>query len=642
MTVYNRDHAKTLVLAGLLMGAPASLLAVPNGQTDDVVGYGLDTIIITGSRHAESLADSVIEVDVIDADTIARSGAANVSEVLQQSAAVKITPNSALGPGVEIQGFDSEHVLILVNGRRVNGQVEGAVDLRRINTSNIRQIEVVRGPSSALYGSDALGGVINIITETDNAGSELTLRADDIGSYEISGQLGHYMSDTVRTTLAAGHQFTHSFDLDESNSGNDGPENERYFIDGNLAWEMGADSTLRVEGFYQQQDRLVNQNTTGGATVDYRNMIEEWRVTASPEWQIGQANVSVNLGFSRYHDQFVQDIHGTSNGDADETTRDDLITWGAQVNTPIGDAHELTAGLDNQIEKLQSERLSQDAERTRIGAFLQDKITGLLDDNLSITVGGRFDADTQFGSRFTPKLGAKYQLQDSWELRAGFGGGYRAPDFKQLYLRFVNGSQGYVVNGNPDLLPEESSSVNVGLAYSGSSFRWSSNAYYNDVKNLIEIIEVTSGAGLREFSYRNVSRAELWGIDNQVNIAATDNLDLRAFYNYLNATDKDSGEQLSGRAKHRLGFGVVWDVLDHWQASADVNWVGKRNFVNDLGRPGGANGEAEPYTQIDLRLGWAKGAWDVAGGVKNLLDEGDTEFLPLTPRRLYLELKRSF
>lgn len=630
-----------LVAASMALATVSLSAFADTSPADDAIHYGLDTIVITGARTQQTLADSVVDVDVIDKEAIVRSGAANVSEVLEQSAAVKITPNSALGPGVEIQGFDSEHVLILVNGRRLNGQVEGAVDLRRVNTSNIRQIEVVRGPSSALYGSDALGGVINIITETDAAASQLKTRVDELGSYEITGQLGHYLNDRVRSNVAAGYSFTESFDLDDSNSGSDGPENERFFVDGSLAWEPGENSIVRADAFVQQQDRIVTQNTTGGANVDYRNVIEEWRVSAAPEWQLGQATFSLNIGYSHYYDQFVQDIHGTANGDSDEETKDDLLTWGAQLNTPVGERHEITAGIDNQLEKLTTDRLSQDAERTRVGVFAQDEITGLLDDKLSLTTGLRFDADTQFGSRFTPKFAAKYDLTNRWDLRGGFGSGYRAPDFKQLYLRFVNASQGYVVNGNPDLQPEESDSINFGVGYSGDWFRWSSNAYYNDVENLIEIIEVTSTVG-REFTYRNVARARLWGIDNQITASVTDNLELRAFYNYLNAKDRDTNEELSGRAAHRLGVGTVWDFRDHWRASADAQWVGKRTFVNDLGRPGGANGEADPYTQVDIRVAWNKAEWDVAGGIKNLLDEGDTEYLPLTPRRVYLELTWSF
>lgn len=612
-----------------------------HAETDPPHSIDLDTIVVTGSRTAMTLADSVVDVDVISAADIARSGATNVAESLLHSSAIKLTPTGALNPGIEVQGFDSEHVLVLINGRRLNGRVEGSVDLRRISASNIQQIEIVRGPSSALYGSDALGGVINIITEQDPEIRKIQGKVNTLGSYELTAHAGTAIGEDGTATGVFGYSHTEAFDLDESDSGQNGPDNERYFTNGSLQWALGDTGELVVDGFYQTQDRLIPQNTAGGAQVDYRNAIEEWRLGVAPSWQLEDTRIQLNASFSRYYDQFVQDVHGTSNGDSDERTIDDLVTWGLQVDHAINRHHQLTFGLDNQLESLEADRLDGTQKRSRVGLYLQDQMGGFIEDRLQLSMGFRVDADSQFGSKLAPKISVKYQLNDHWALRSGVGSGYRAPDFKQLYLRFVNGSQGYVVAGNAELVPEESQTVNAGFDYRGDNWNWTSNAFYSDVENLIEIIEVATTTG-REFTYQNVQRARLQGIENKLGIDLSERIHLRAFYNYLDAVDRDTNKALDGRAKHRLGTGVDWNFADFWAFSFDGTWVGKRNFTTSLGRPGVSVGEAESYLQADLQLSWGKSYWDVSAGLKNIFDEGDTEFLPLEPRRAYLEFTRSF
>lgn len=607
-------------------GMPQLLLAEP--------------MVVTASRSPVAVSESIVPVIVLTGDDLAKTGASTVAEALAQSAGVQITPSGGHSPSVEMQGFSAEHVLILINGQRVNGRVNGAIDLRRINTANIQQIEIVQGPSSALYGSDALGGVINIITSDDLFDSTVSTRINSQGSAEVAVQSGIQVSDrfSINAALIAAH--TASYDLDDRQTGNNGPDNDRYAIDLNALWTF-ENFSIKGTAFHQYQDRLLESSTTGGGEVDLINLIEESRVSISPTTAFGELIVEGQLSYARYYDQYVQDVHNTSDGDADERTTDHLITVGMQASLPIGARHNLTAGVENHYEKLSSERLIDDSDRSRTGIYFQDRIDDFLIENLQVAIGGRFDGDTQFGGKATPKVNLSYRATQRLQLLAGAGKGYRAPDFKQLYLQFSNASAGYVVEGNPELVPEETESVNLGLGYQADRWDVRTNAYYHDVVNLIETIETTATTG-RRFTYENVSSAQLIGIDSVFSVAVAEQLDLTIFYNYLDSENKQTGDPLSGRAEHRGGLSMNWQSDGNYRISGDLTRTGTRVFTHSLDGPDEADGSADGYTQFDLQWAYQGSVWRWAVGGKNLFNEGDTDLLTIEPRRAYIQLKRSF
>lgn len=600
----------------------------------------MSPMVVTGARTPVELSESIVPVTLISREDLDKTGASNVADALQQSAGIKISPASGHSPRIEMQGFDSEHVLILVNGQRLNGRVNGAIDLRRINTANIEQVEIVQGPSSALYGSDALGGVVNIITSEEIFTTSARTRVDSLGSAELAIQSGLQVNDAVSISgsVIVGH--TASYDLDRDQTGNNGPETDRIAFDLNAKWKL-ENLSIHAAASHQYQDRLFESSTTGGGEVDIINQIEESRISLRPSTEFGDLVIEGQLSYARYYDQYVQDVHSTTDGDADEQTTDELITAGVQTSFPAGERHDLTVGVENQYESLSSERLSEDSHRSRTGVYFQDRISDFLVDDLQVAIGARHDGDTQFGGKATPKINLSYSLNSQLQLLAGAGNGYRAPDFKQLYLLFTNASAGYVVEGNPELVPEETESVNIGLGYEANRWDIKTNAYYHDVENLIETVEVAADTG-RRFSYQNVSSAQIIGIDSRLNLLVNDYLDVSVFYNYLDSENKETGGPLSGRAEHRGGVSMSWETDNDYSLSGDLSRTGKRVFTSTLGQPGEGNGNADGYTQFSLQLAHQGVTWRWALGGKNLLDEGDTELLTLEPRRFYIELERNF
>ena len=619
--------------------------AVPAPQERTVQ---LEQVVVTGTRTEHALSDSPVEVQLITAAEIKDSGARDVAELLEREGGLTVTRVAGRGTSIEIQGLSSDQVLILVDGRRVVGRINGAIDLTRLKAANIQRIEIVKGPSSALYGSDALGGVVNIITKSGGSMSTVSARADSGKNFEGFGGIG-YARERSSGNVSAGGTITSGFDLDKATPSTDGIDGKTRFASLSHTQQFSKGNSLRGSLDYSLDDS--SRVDAGSATFDVIKRIEEVRVGLAPEFTLGEHTDLVLDGYyTRYYDQYLQDQRGSDANDRFEKTVDQLYAAGAQLNHRLG-RHRLSLGLEGQFESLTADRLASKGERDRQSVFLQDELSLLSDDRLTLLPGLRYDRDSQFGDALSPKLAARYNLTAAFILRASAGQGYRAPDFKQLLLRFDNPAVGYRVEGNPDLKPERSTGFNLGATWlARNDLSLSANAYHNRVKNLIDIVQTSGGSGMPGpnnpvvFSYINIERARLTGSDVQAEWRPLKPLSLRLGYGYLHSKDVDSGAPLSGRAKHRANADIGWRKPQYELGLRGV-WIGKRIFQTELdtgGAPTGA-GEADPYFLFDTRAQW-KGwrVFDLTIGVQNLFDEGDPRYLPIQPRSVFFEMSKEF
>ena len=610
----------------------------------------LDQVVVTGTRTAQRFSDSPVEVQLITAAQIKDSGAREVAELLEREGGVTVTRVAGRGTSIEIQGLSSDQVLILIDGRRVVGRINGAIDLTRLKAAGIERIEIVKGPSSALYGSDALGGVVNIITKSGGNGTTVTARADSGKNFETFGGLG-YERERFHGHLSAGGSLTSSFDLNKTTPSTDGIDGRNRFATFNHTQQFSPRFALRSTADYSLDD--TSRVDAGAATFDVIKRIEELRVGLAPQFTLNErTSLALDGYYTRYDDQFLQDQRGSDANDRIERTLDQLYVTGAQLNHQWR-AHLLSVGLEAQFETLTADRLATEGERDRQSVFVQDQLTLLEGDRLTLVPGLRYDRDSQFGSAISPKLAARYNVSPDLFVRASAGQGYRAPDFKQLLLRFDNPAVGYRVEGNPELKPERSTGYNLGATwYANASVSLSGTLFHNRVKNLIDIVQLTPGRPTPGdpvlFTYVNIERARLTGSDVQVEwrpaLAQGRPLSLRLGHGYLDSEDADTGQPLSGRARHRANADIGWRKPQYELGLRGV-WIGKRVFQTELdtgGAPTGA-GEADPYFLFDTRAQW-KGwrVFDLTLGVNNLFDEGESRFLPIQPRSVFFEMSKEF
>ncbi|PPE73600.1 hypothetical protein C3942_12420 [Solimonas fluminis] len=606
----------------------------------------LQPVVVTGTRTAHSLDESPVEVQLIDAEDIRRSGARDVAELLEREGGVYASRSAGRGSRIELQGLSSEHVLVLVDGRRLIGRINGAIDLSRLPTGDVERIEIVKGPSSALYGADALGGVINIITRRGgrDSGGAVTARIDEDRNLDLHGHAGWALGP-VQGSSASGLSRLESYDLDAGTPSNDGGDGDSRFLSTNADWQIDEHASLGLSGSYTLDDGKRIDGGSANRYFDTHKRVEEVRVGAAPRYALdASTGISGDLYYNRYFDQFLQTSRADGSVSLDEETVDEIAVGTVQLEHRRGE-HRLIGGLEAQFERLEADRLDHTGERDRQAVYAQDEwVPEWREGRLTVVPGLRYDRDSQFGDQFSPKLALRYALSDAWVLRAGYGRGYRAPDFKQLLLLFENPGVGYRVEGNPDLKPERSTGVNLGATWlAGDRASLSFGAYHNRVRDLIDVIQTEAGPPI-VFSYRNVASATLTGLDAQARLRPWQPLELQLGYGWLRSRDDDTGDQLSGRPEHRANAALRYEQNDCALQLRGV-WIGSRRFAVDLdtgGTPTPA-GKAGSYALFDLRAEWLR--WeqlDLAIGMDNLLDEGDPQYLPIAPRAAYLELTWNF
>lgn len=609
----------------------------------------LEPVVVTGTRTEQPLSRSPVEVQLIGAKQIEQSGARDLAELLEREGGVYVSRVAGRGTRIEIQGLASDQVLILVDGRRMIGRVNGAIDLGRLRLDSVERVEIVKGPSSALYGADALGGVVNIITRRDGrqAGA-ITGRVDTGENRELGGNAGWSLGP-VQGRVSGGYLRLEPYDLDPSTASQDGVNGENRYAGAEADWTLSDRTRLGLSGNYSLDDSHRVDQGSGSRVYDTRKRIEEVRTGLAPRFELGaQTRLSLDAYYNRYFDQFLQQQRGgDGSSDIDEETLNQLWSLGGQLDRRWG-VHALSLGLEGSFENLEADRLASTGERDRQSVYAQDDWS-LRDGSLRLVPGLRYDRDSQFGEQLSPKLALRWDFADDLFLRAGYGQGFRAPDFKQLLLRFSNPAVGYRVDGNPDLRPERSSGYNLGLTWLPSAkLNLGLSIYHNRVRDLIDIVQTSGGQPSPSdpvvFSYVNVNSATLYGLDFQTRWRPWRPLELQLGYGYLRSRDEDSDSELSGRARHRANAALRFEQ-ERYALQLRGVWIGKRVFKVELdtgGQPTGA-GVAPDYALLDAR-GELKLSprWQLALGLENLLDEGEPQFLPVPPRSAYLEARWSF
>jgi outer membrane receptor for ferrienterochelin and colicins len=633
---------------------PAAVPGARDGETQDEEQKG--EVIVIDSRSEKPLGAAVGAVDVVDREAIRARGARTVADALRGRIGLEVVPGLR-GTSVRAQGLDPSYVLILIDGLPAIGRVDGALDVDRLSVDAVERIEVMKGPSSALYGSDALGGVINIVTrDVDRPlsaeGNAVIGSRDRIdGDLTAAGRrtLGSWR---LSSRAALGMRRSDGYDLDPSTAGTEGSA------------ERSGDGALRVTasrgpwrfaagGDYLRQDLRGVDESASGATYDRRTLSETGAGTASASFQRASTRLSATLRHSVFHDQFLLDLQDGGSLDMYELT-DERLTSAALLGTTLaGPDHLVTAGLDGSAEGLSAERLDHDGSRERLGVYAQDEWMVVGRPQIILVPGARLDLDTQFGAHGTPKLAARWDVTDRVIARASAGFGYRAPDFRQLLLRFDNPGVGYRVIGNPDLDPETSVGETLSLDVEPiDHLSLAAQGYWNEIDDLITIEpadpDVPSDVML--YQYVNVASARTRGVDLQARAQLGRRLSATIGYTLADTLDRSSGHELSDRARHRGSFELRAQPLDRLTVAAHGELVGRRFFfvAGDSGDQQGPDAEPPPdVRQVADRYAWIGARAEVSigdnlslfTGVDNITDAGDSQYLPVTPRAFYAGLR---
>ncbi|MEE2904532.1 MAG: TonB-dependent receptor, partial [Myxococcota bacterium] len=294
------------------------------------------------------------------------------------------------------------------------------------------------------------------------------------------------------------------------------------------------------------------------------------RIKPSPTSQL-----QLSGAYSLFRDQYVLDQRNSSALDKDEETKDQLLQLNGQYDHLLFSKHLVSVGTEAAFEQLQADRIvDNNQDRHRIAVFIQDDWAVMNSPNIGFVPGVRFDLDSRFGTKFTPKAAVRYDPVDDLAFKASYGVGFRAPDFKELALIFENPSRSYIVEGTPDLLPETSQGLNFSIEYSPSDVAsMSVNLFRNEITDLISFaLGETETTGIERYRYTNISSAMTQGGELSGKLRLWDALKINLGYSYTDSHDAENNRPLEGRSRHRLSSRVVYDVAP-WNSSFAVNAV---------------------------------------------------------------------
>jgi outer membrane receptor for ferrienterochelin and colicins len=595
-------------------------------------------MIVTATRIEEPAKESLVNVAVIRREEIEQSGARNAAELLEERAGLNVTRSFA-GSALWIRGLDPEYTLILVDGDRVPGQINGSIDLTRFTVENIERIEVVRGPGSALYGSDAIGGVVNVITRQSTRPFELdgSMAYGTHHTLDLGGRIAGQVAAPLRLQLSGGFHHADGFVTDYLARGSAYDEGTGAF----KLWYMpDSRNTFRFGADYLRHTFEGSDTGAGGAVLDRTQLQENFSTSFEHQFKASERVQLVSRGrYGQFRDQYLSDQRGSDALDQYEDSREHLGQLTSLLAVEFAPAHKTTFGVDQIFQIFDSPRLETRGNRYRLSPFAQHawQVWKHGDARFDLVPGVRLDVDSQFGTVLSPKLAIQYTPTETVALRASYGRGFRAPSFQELLLRFENPSVGYIVIGNPNLDAEKSHGVDAGVTWTPKEWLELATTFFrNGLSDMITTVTGPLTTSGQLYEYQNLTTAWTMGLESSASIRAGQILSLDLGHTFMATWDGENDRVLEGRPTHRFNAALHVAHPD-WALEFGARLavqLGRVYFVQDANEVERET-DAKALTNLDLRASkHFSEHLELAIGVDNLLDAGD-QFVALRPRTVY-------
>lgn len=557
------------LLCVLLLSSPA--LAHPPEPT-------LPEVVVTASKWDEPGEDVTQSMTVITRKEIEKRGVSFVADLLRTESDLSIVQNGGFGKNASLflRGGDGKQVLVLVDGVTVNSPSTGAADLSGLMTDDIERVEIIKGPQSTLYGSEAMAGVVNIITKkgTGKLKGSVAAEGGSFGTVKTSGTLSG-STDLWDYRLTATF-----FDTDGISAAKSGTEPDGYTntaVSARIGFTPSDRSSLGLNLRYGHDRSALDGFTYGVGLVDDPNWVQtrdDYLVSVSgmvfPLDTYGQA---LTLSLTGVRLRSEDPDTPWNNAQIDTSTR--LVDWRHTLDLA---PFTVTAGFAYRREAAENRGGYDESVDTKAG-YLSGKAR-LFDASLIVDGGVRYDAHETFGNNLTWRAGVLYHLKP-WgvRLKANHGTGFRAPSLNELF---------YPNYGTRDLKPEKSTAFDAGIEKEFLDGRLVVGAtwFRQRYRNLIQTNFAT-------FMADNIGRARCEGVETVVSAQPLEGLTLRAAYTYLEAVDLETDRLLSRRPRNRVTSSLEYTVASLTLA-ADYLYVSKRFDAS-------ARRDLSPHSLVNLR-----------------------------------------
>lgn len=612
------NKQKVLELAVLsLLVMPVWTGVAQAADTEEETATKSRDIVVTASKQEMEIKAEPSAVEVITAEDIQRMAATNVLDALKLANNVDISGTSMVGNAIRVRGSNTNHTLILIDGKRVAAEdtldSENYYRLSQINVNNIERIEIVRGSGSVLYGSEALGGVINIITKTPGTPKYtvgLSTGSADINNYYNFdfGKMGRW-STSLNMRFSKVRENNHP---DASYYNMYGP---KQYYDFKAIYDFESKEHNKLDfGFEYQKDKLTDDSVNSRTKIPYGNSYTNERY-------------GFNLGFtgkSDKNDYMFRFYTYKYTKDSVGSTPNDAIfkNWVIEGRDILfaSDAHTVTYGAEYASNSYEGTRLSASGDKAShsfntYAGYIQD--SWQLGDNLLLIPAVRYEHNSMFGSAVTPKIGMTYSMTPHTRIKVNYGRGYKAPTISELYMDWSHNAYVHII-GDPELQPEKS--VNFDVSIEGEQDKSFAKLTYfkNEVSNLIDY---RNTVGIN-YVYQNIGRALLEGVEAEYGYNFDDHWGVKISHNYLSAMDESTNTRLANRAKGTTMLQLTYDDGTENNFSAVLWDKIYSDYYHATVRMGNNyNGSHHNYSLLGLSLNkkWSKNFTTYAG-VDNILD----------------------
>ena len=671
-------------------------------SVDSASARSMDEVVVTATRTPRLMGNIAIPVTVINSKTVYQYGSLRLNDILGEQTGINVIDN--FGKGIQVQGLSSEYTLILIDGEPLIGRTGGVLDLSRITVRNIRKIEIVKGPSSSLYGSEAMGGVINIIT--DGAGQNKTSAGLRYGRFNTLDGNINFSRKFNNTDVTA------SFNYNRSEGFSLKPNQIQKTVEPywktaqqisvnhqiNDKWKVGAGLRRNVT-YIDNTIEVSNQGNSILSKGFERN--DEYNITPFVQFKGNKIRTTLRGYVTGF--EAVQLLNVKGNADTYNDRFNQVFSRVEnQTDWQIREQSSLTLGAGHVDESVASNRYdSMSTKRKNSISYFFVQHEEQLSDKLTFIGGFRFDANRAYASVWSPKIAMQYKASEKLSFNISYGRGFKAPDFRQLYLNFTNLAAGsYSVFGSevalPELnrltslqqidqvtsmvgllsalKPETSGGFNLGAKWKvDNQLQITANLFRNDINNMIvtDIVAFKKNGG-QIYSYFNLKSALTQGLEFDVDKRISKTFSIKAGYQYLYTADKEvlngikKGETfkrdlttgnsvrmkladyggLPQRSKHTANLKLNYENTSGFFATTRMIYRGRWGTFDQDGN-GIINRKdeyANGYLQVNASAGFSlKKSWKIMAGLDNILNYKDVIFLPGNPGRMgYIDIQFNF
>ncbi|WP_343586537.1 TonB-dependent receptor [Flavobacterium sp.] len=537
---------------------------------------------IKESSNPENLVNtrySAMPVTVIDRKTIELMGSRRLDEVLKEQTGIAIVNNISGGArsvGVQMQGFGSEYIMVLIDGQPMVGRNNGNFDLSRISVSNIERIEIIKGASSSLYGSEALGGTINIITRHGVVDPQIQASVSygslNIVDATLEGETP-FLENKGTVNLAANYYRTDGYNTNSKYiQGTTSPPYDNYSLQGRSRYQVNQKSFLGLSGRYGLRRSFMEKDFGLGHISGDNQDEQDLNLSVSFDHRFNSAFRSITRYYLTYYTADMSVAWQENNSSVSQDVfKQTLHRLEQQFSYSSNNTYQLVGGFGGSVENMNDVALNGVNSLETMFSYVQGEWTPF--EKLKAVGGLRYDHTNNFGGRLNPSFGLQYFISPKLTFKTGVGTGFKTPDFKTNYLVFYNSNSNYLVIGNAVLAPtleqlqkdgqiseirqyvldqtagnlqaEKSTSYNAGLIFEPSKkLKVEGGGFYHRITNQINSIQVATGSNNRIiYTYQNLPEAVNKGFELSLKLTPIKNLEISAGYQYLIAKDlsiKDS------------------------------------------------------------------------------------------------------